>query len=162
MRKHRPYTGLLLLASAVAVVLAPQCGLLGHVVSEGLRLLVGATGTVLFTITLGLAGLACLIPHGTTRRAIRELLKRRARTCATCRTVRAPAARQITVTPAKVLPLRSVPPAPPRPVHDDVRAGLKSLGYVYAEIDAVLPQLDRTQSLPDQLRAALKLMRKVA
>lgn len=156
MRKHRPYTGLLLLASAIAVVLAPQCGLLGHTLASGLQLLVGATGTVLATGTLILVGLACLIPHGTTRRAIRELLKRRARTCSACRSVRAPTARQITVRPAeaKVLPMR--------PPHDDVRAGLKSLGYVYAEIDAILPQLDRSQSLSDQIRAALKLLRKAA
>lgn len=195
MKTTRPCTGILLLAAAISVVFAPQCGLVGHTVARALQYLIGSTGTVLLTITLVLLALACLIPRGTAKRvwaAYRQYRRQRPRAIATAQLVpaRAPSRSQELrqamldqgydlATVEQALPqmvalsegieaqirASARPPAkvvPLRPVHDDVRTGLKGLGFERAEIDAVLPQLDRTKNVQDQLRAALKILKRAA
>jgi len=142
MRKHRPELGIVLLAIALAVVLAPQCGVLGHAATRALRTLIGGTGVVLLATTVFVLGVMCLTPPGAIRALIRKLHTRK----------QAPRLRA--TPPARVLPLR--------PENDEVRAGLKHLGYDKSEIDSALARLDRSRSTELQLREALKLLRKAS
>jgi hypothetical protein len=139
MRKHRPGLGIILLAAALAVILAPQCGVLGHAAARALQVLIGGTGTTLLATVLCVLGTVCLVPPGALRDLVRELR---------------PASRLRLAPQARVLPLR--------PENDEVRAGLKHLGYDKTEIDGALAKLDRSRSTELQLREALKLLRRAS
>ena len=156
MRKHHPFAGLLLIAAAIAVILSPQCGLLGHAVARGLHLLIGSTGVVLLTTILFLCGTVCLVPSGAVSRTVRELVKYvRRRPLPNRRAASHERPAPVPVREkAKVLPLR--------PQNDEVRAGLKFLGYAGTEIDEVLTQIDRTRGTEQQIRDALKILKRAS
>ncbi len=146
MKTTRPCTGILLLAAAVGVVFAPQCGLIGHTVARALQCLIGATGTVLLTIMLVLLGLACLVPRGTAKRVWAAYRQHR-------REARRQAPRAVT---AQLVPVRAS-----RDVSrgEELRQAMLDEGYDAAEVERVLPQMVAlSEGIEAQIRSSGKVV----
>lgn len=134
----RPATALVLFATALFVLLAPRCGLLGQLLSACTARLLGTPGTALLVLTLLVVAVAVGAPGLLTRFAQR-LVNRKPRSV----NAKAP-----------IVNTEQSPRA--RRALQDVRTALKNLGYLPREIDPVVDTLDPTMPLEKAVRAALK------
>jgi hypothetical protein len=165
-RFNRPVTGLILLFTAIFVVNARKCGLLGGVwLAKGLSLLLGTFGSSLLLFALVTCGLVMLVPW----KLVAQLARRRPMIHPPVRThsrryVRTPPLHSAHREDDKNWSMAFAPIEPPRqpPAHrrklDDVRGAMKSLGYKPHEYESVVAAMDPTLPMDRLLRDGIKAM----
>jgi RuvA, C-terminal domain len=172
MKRHHPLAGFLMALVAVFIDLGPRCGVVGRGIHNATVLLFGHTGLALLVLGLLVSGLAVSGLGGLLwRLALASWKARRARpqlVRAVPRVVTPKTFHVVLQAAPPVPPPIVAPPAPPvipaavsREL-DDVRSGLKYMGYKPAEIESAIQKIDTTKSVADMLKDGLAVLRKKA
>jgi len=164
-RKHRPVTGLILIALAVFVAGSRDFGFIGRGLHHVLAAAVGRNGIDLLTLALCLCGTVCVLPPGTLVRGIVWACHALVTGLVFIVEALTPEP-QVTATrklPSKVLQFPSaatlLTPAQ-RMQLDDVRGALKQFGYRTAEFEHIVVAMDPTQPIEVLVKSALVQLRK--
>lgn len=176
-RFNRPVTGLVLLFTAIFIVNARRCGLLGLWLAKGISMLLGTFGGFLLVFALVTCGLVMIVPW----RLVAKAMKAQRR-----RPVIHPAIHYRPVRRAVVAspPLHSAsrqdernwsltfaPLEPPKPANetlspshrmrlDDVRSALKGLGYRPNEYEQLVKEMDPSQPFERLVKDGLHALRR--
>ena len=158
VKRPRVLLGIELVLAALFLLRAHDCGFVGERAAVGLTFLFGQYGTTLVAVGLAAAGVAVGVPRKTWT-VLAGGISAAARLVRRVRPGKSVSTGARKTTSNSDSATTTGEPLTP-PVLAEVRSSLRQLGYTGAEIEAVIPRLDRRAGFDGMVRHALHLLQK--